>query len=107
MPPHCVSGGDHPSNNTRAWRNNTIVGEFDLPEDAEFFAVASNKVPLLAEERDAERKAWARYARACGIVARAIADWGFLPERHERQYQMAKQALRDLGVDVDALLGEP
>jgi hypothetical protein len=76
-----------------------------------FILEAGMKVPLLAEERDAERKAWARFLKAWRAEMCAKRDGGGLDDWHAEQadteHDAAKQALRDLGVDVDALLGEP
>lgn len=68
------------------------------------------------ERQARERNAWARLVEAATALRDAVASdladrergcrpadlW---PERAE--VSLAKQALRDLGVDVDALLGEP
>ena len=62
-----------------------------------FILAAADKVPALAAERDAERKAWARLVKA---ESGAILGSGEAREA-------ARQALRDLGVDVDALLEAP
>lgn len=71
-----------------------------------FILEAGMKVPLLAAERDAARKAWARLVRA--IEVRWREDYqGAAGCDMIREVDAAKQALRDLGVDVDALLGEP
>lgn len=75
-----------------------------------FILEAGMKVPLLAEERDAERKAWARLLRITTDLAAAHAagnpDWARIAAL-KTDHALAKQALRDLGVDVDASLGEP
>jgi hypothetical protein len=47
------------------------------------------------QRRDKERAAWAGLVKATGY-----------PAEHDPEISAAKQALRDLGVDVDALLVE-
>ena len=88
----------------KAWRNNCIVAEFDLEADGRFFALASQKVPMLKAERDAERLAWARLLKADGVRA-ALAS-GDYSEAAAAEYDAALRGLQDLGVDVDDLLGE-
>jgi hypothetical protein len=76
----------------------------------------SMSIPLLtlaAEERAAERKAWARFLKAersanvAAEIARVEGDeWAQRLADANVEHALAKQALRDLGVDVDALLGE-
>jgi hypothetical protein len=67
------------------------------------------EIERLKSERDAEQKAWARLFDATEtlwcVATGAMADRrDVAPEREARG--AAKQALRDLGVDVDALLTE-
>ncbi len=67
----------------------------------------------LHAERDAERKAWAKYVKAAIDDRDATfaeeqdqagsADWR---TRTIAELEMARQGLADLGVDVDDLLGE-
>ena len=72
-----------------------------------FILEAGMKVPLLAAERDVERAAWARLVKATDAV-RVAANLNdkplFAAAIVERE--KATDALRDLGVDVDASLGE-
>lgn len=64
-------------------------------------------------ERDVERKAWTRLVRAT-VSQLVSAARGDFPEQEEIEREWAardadaepKQALRDLGVDVDSLLEE-
>ena len=74
-----------------AIRHRRIAGEFETPEDTAFFVLAAQKVPLLAAERDARDAAWARLVKAA---------------LDEVSTTEARQALRDLGVDVDAMMEE-
>lgn len=53
------------------------------------------------EERD---KAWARLVRATDAAATSLMA-GPYNDRAATEYEAARQALRDLGIDVDALLG--
>ena len=62
-----------------------------------FILAAADKVPALAAERDARDAAWARLVKA---------ETGALMGAEEAR-EAARQALRDLGVDVDALLEAP
>lgn len=102
----------------KAWRNNCIVAEFDLEADGRFFALASQKVPMLKAERDAERAAWARLVtaeRAEGDADVAlqnsyegIGEMGTdealaAMRKAQADAAIALQALRDLGVDVAGL----
>ena len=61
-----------------------------------FILAAADKVPALAAERDARDAAWARLVKA---------ETGALMGAEEAR-EAARQALRDLGVDVDALMEE-
>jgi hypothetical protein len=92
--------------------------DFDVSgEDLRSFIVAAvDKVPLLLTERDVERKAWARLVKAndsCHAGHRASATSGYYSadimaqaDAERAEVEAARRALRDLGVDVDALLEE-
>ena len=75
---------------------NILSGDFDANGEAlrAFILAAANKVPALAAERDAERKAWARLVRAMDVPTEAAGH---------AEMDAACRALRDLGVDADAL----
>ena len=69
----------------------------------------------LRAERDTERKAWARLvkatteerdAAACAIAERERGVRGGYIALEQRELMAARQALRDLGVGVDALLAD-
>ena len=72
-----------------------------------FILEAGMKAELLVAERDAERAAWARLVRAEDRMHGPPGAICVPSEETEREYEAAKQALRDLGVDVDGLLGDP
>jgi hypothetical protein len=59
-----------------------------------------------AHRLDVERKAWARLVKATDAAATRLMSPLPSPEEVEAEHEAAKQALRDLGLDVDALLGE-
>lgn len=88
----------------------TICGGCEHVKAFGAFTMPDMSMPLLtivAAERDAERKAWARLVRAEDRMHGPPGAICVPSEKTEREYEAAKQALRDLGVDVDALLEEP
>lgn len=88
-------------------------GGFDrYGEDLRAFILeAGMKAGLLVAERAAERKAWARLLRAqadlCENGGSMCPDCDDEGNAREVAWASAKQALRDLGVDVDALVTDP
>lgn len=69
--------------------------------------IKSSKVAAFIVERDVKRdSAWARYASARAAYTLTIAEHDYDERRVEVEsatLNAAKRALRDLGVDVDAL----
>jgi hypothetical protein len=77
-----------------------------LTEKVRVLRMKSRALRNVQMARDDERLAWARLVKAERAVARIMTE-GPYAERTEVEHEAAKQALRDLGVDVDGLLEGP
>lgn len=75
-----------------------------------FILVAAQKTGLLVAERDVEREAWARLLRITTEIAAEHAagnpDWARIAAL-KTDHALAKKALCDLGIDVNAFLEDP